>query len=184
MTCIVGFVHNGTVCMGGDSAGVAGYDLRIRKDEKVFVKGEFIFGYTTSFRMGQLIRFKFNPPEQPSKMDAFEYMCTLFVDELRKCLKEGGFAEVSNNKETGGFMLVGYRGKLYRIESDFQVAIPAEDYDAVGCGANFALGALKILYYMALPVPEMIRKALEVAEEFSAGVRRPFVIKMEGGIDV
>ena len=52
MTCIVGLVENGKVYIGGDSAGVAGLDVRMRSDEKVFTKGNMIFGYTSSFRMG------------------------------------------------------------------------------------------------------------------------------------
>ena len=41
MTCIVGLVHGGKVYMGGDSAGVGGYCLTVRADEKVFRNGEF-----------------------------------------------------------------------------------------------------------------------------------------------
>ncbi len=39
MTCIVGLVDNGKVYIGGDSAGCAGYDVRIREDQKVFRNG-------------------------------------------------------------------------------------------------------------------------------------------------
>lgn len=53
MTCIVGYVTPAReVVMGADSAGVAGYDLRIRRDVKVFHAGPFLIGYTSSFRMG------------------------------------------------------------------------------------------------------------------------------------
>jgi hypothetical protein len=55
MTCIVGIVENGKVYMGGDAAGVNGYSVRVRKDPKLFKVGEFLFGYTSSFRMGQLL---------------------------------------------------------------------------------------------------------------------------------
>ena len=36
MTCIVGLVKDNKVTIGGDSAGVLGFSLRIRDDEKVF----------------------------------------------------------------------------------------------------------------------------------------------------
>ena len=45
MTCIIGLVENSKVYIGGDSAGVAGYGLSVRADEKVFKKGDFIFGF-------------------------------------------------------------------------------------------------------------------------------------------
>ena len=36
MTCIAAIAEKGKVYIGGDSAGVAGLDLTIRADEKVF----------------------------------------------------------------------------------------------------------------------------------------------------
>ncbi len=54
MTAIVGLVHNATVYIGGDSAGVSGYSMTVRADSKVFTIGPYLMGFTTSFRMGQL----------------------------------------------------------------------------------------------------------------------------------
>jgi hypothetical protein len=176
MTCIVGFVDKGDIYMGGDSAGVAGLNLHIRKDPKVFKKGAFVFGYTSSFRMGQLIRFRFKTPQRPEGMDDFEYMCTVFVDALRICFKTGGYSKVNDNVETGGDFLVGYNGALYRIESDFQICISEDSFDAVGCGEGFALGALKALDRVDFTPRERVRRVLAVAESLSAGVRGPFVI--------
>lgn len=45
MTCIVGLAVNGKTYIGGDSAGVGGYDLTIRRDAKVFTNGEFAMGF-------------------------------------------------------------------------------------------------------------------------------------------
>ena len=175
MTCIVGIMDKGKVIIGGDSAGVSGYDLTVRADEKVFVNGEFIFGFTSSFRMGQLLRYRFKPPFHRPDVSIDEYMATDFVDSIRKCLKDGGFAKVENGEESGGTFLVGYRGQLFRIDSDYQVGKPLNGFDAVGCGELIARGAL----YATIDRPpnERLRIALEAAEEFSAGVRRPFVIK-------
>ncbi|MBE7413851.1 MAG: hypothetical protein HS130_00930 [Deltaproteobacteria bacterium] len=177
MTCVVGWIEKGRIYMGADSAGVAGLDLRIRKDPKVFKKGPFIIGYTSSFRMGQLIRYKMEIPDHPAKMDPFEFMCVHFVESLRKCLREGGYTKVNNNVEEGGCFLVGYRKRLYLIDSDFQVGVAKENYDAVGCGRDFALGAMRILNGLNIPPIAAVKRALTVAEEFSAGVRRPFIME-------
>lgn len=176
MTCVIGFVKGKKVYIGGDSAGVAGLDIITRKDAKVFKKGRFVFGYTTSFRMGQLIRYKLKLPSHPKGMGDFEFMCTRFIDSIRGCLKIGGFTNINNNVEEGGKFLVGYKGNLYTIENDFQVGISAHSYDAVGCGESYALGALKALEVASNPPEKKIKMALEIAEEFSAGVRRPFVV--------
>jgi ATP-dependent protease HslVU (ClpYQ) peptidase subunit len=170
MTCIVGIVHKGDVYIGGDSAGVAGLAITVRADEKVFVNGPFIMGFTTSFRMGQLLRYKFNAPKQTTNMDDMKYMVTDFIDAAVKCFNDNGFGD----KKSGGTFLVGYNSKLYKIDSDFQVGIPADQYAACGCGDDIALGSL---YSTVGKKPEeRIKLALEAASKFNAGVCAPFVI--------
>jgi hypothetical protein len=177
MSCIVGLVdEENTVWMGGDSAGVSGYDLRIRKDEKVFNIYPFIIGHTSSFRMGQILRYKLSPSDKLGSMGDYKYMCTLFIDEVRSRLKENGYMKIKDNEESGGEFLAGYNGKLYQIDSDFQVGECADGFDAIGCGANYALGSLHSTEYMTY-AKERIEQALEAAQRFSAGVREPFVIR-------
>ena len=178
MTCIAGLIDNGKIYMGADSAGVSGHSLRVRADEKVFIKGDFIMGFTTSFRMGQLLRYNLRIPPQGKDTDIFEYMVTSFVESVRKCLKDGGFAEKKDEHEKGGTFLVGYAGRLFCVNSDYQVEETLLPYAATGCGEDIALGALFANGH--LKPEERILQALEAAEQFSAGVRRPFVIKQLG----
>jgi len=173
MTCIVGVVEKGIVHIGGDSAGVGGYRIQSRLDPKVFKRGPFVIGFTSSFRMGQILQHKLQTPEHPASMDDFAFMVTRFIDNVRECLKNVGFASKSNEVEEGGTFLVGYRGKLYEIEGDYQVAMQAQPYAAVGCGQDLALGAMFALDPTLDPVAR-IRIALEAAERFSAGVSGPF----------
>lgn len=178
MTCIVGYLDRKTkkVTIGGDSAGVAELDITIRKDEKVFKVGDFIIGCTSSFRMIQLLRFSFNPPEIKSK-NIYEYMCTDFINEVRECFKKGGYLQkYSDGDEKGGTFLVAYKNRLFRIENDFQVAENLNGIDAVGCGAYYALGSLHILSKQNLTPKEKVLKSLETASFFSGGVRKPFII--------
>ena len=176
MTCIVGVVDNGSVVMGGDSAGVAGLSLTVRADPKVFVNGPFLIGYTSSFRMGQLLRFRFvPPPHHPADRDDFAFMATDFVDAVRECFKHYGYAKAENGQESGGSFLVGYRGNLYQVASDYQVGLPVDPYAAVGCGDDIALGALYAT--IGQSAEHRVRTALAAAQRFSAGVREPFVIE-------
>ena len=177
MTCIIGWIEGNKVWIGGDSAGVGGLKIRTRADEKVFKNGEMLFGYTSSFRLGQLLRYSLELPEQSKKKDDYEYMCTDFIDAVSEMLKKKNYAEISDNKMKIGFFLVGYKGNLYEIESDLQVAKPTLNYEAVGCGADIAMGALHSLNSFKMKPKERITKALEAAAEFSAGVRSPFIIK-------
>jgi len=176
MTCIVGFKQKGKVYIGGDSAGVADYNLVIRADEKVFANGEMIYGFTSSFRMGQILRYGLDVPKQSKNQNDMRFMCTTFIDAAIGALEDKGFAKnVSGEKEGGDFM-VGYKGELYRIYSDFQVELLHDNYNAVGCGANFALGAFHaFLEYEATP-DERIHMALDAATHHSSGVCPPYTI--------
>lgn len=175
MTCIVGWVDDGRIVMGGDSAGVAGYSLTVRADTKVFRNGPMLFGFTDSFRMGDLLRFSLTIPDHDPRVDDRKYLATTFVDAVRACLKTGGFASKNNEVERGGNFLLGYKGRIYEIGSDYQVGAPLDGYAAVGCGFEIALGALYALRSVrAVDARERVETALAAAERFSAGVRRPF----------
>jgi hypothetical protein len=178
MTCIVGLIDKGTIYMGGDSAGVGGYSLMIRADSKVFRNGDFIMGFTSSFRMGDLLRYKFSPPLHDPKMDVRAYMATAFVDAVRQCFKDGGYAQKDKDQEAGGMFLVGYKGRLFYIGEDYQVGESLCGYDAVGCGLDIARGAL--FATQGRDPEERIMTALRAAEMFSAGVRGPFHLEASG----
>ena len=175
MTCIVGLETETGVIIGGDSAAVGGLDIRTRTDPKVFTNGPFLIGFTSSFRMGQLLRFRLHPAKQDPDIDDYEYMATVFIDAVRECLGDYGAKEVNNSVDSGGAFLVGYRGRLYEIDSDFQVGTYADGFSAVGCGTDFALGALAV--NEGKKPHARVQQALEVAERFSAGVCGPFVIE-------
>jgi ATP-dependent protease HslVU (ClpYQ) peptidase subunit len=175
MTCIVGIVESGKVYIGGESAGVNGYTVTIRSDPKVFRMGDFLIGFTTSFRMGQLIRYTLHAPIIPDGMELFHYMVTLFVENVRECLKAGGYARRDAEQESGGCFLVGYAGRLFTIDNDYQVAESTCGYAAIGSGTEVALGAL---YATQGGVPRTrLGVALEAAAQHTIYVRSPFVIE-------
>lgn len=176
MTCIIGYIGKNRMYIGGDSAGVSENSVDIRTDEKVFKKKNMLFGFTSSFRLGQLLRFSLNIPKQPDNMNDYAYMCTFFIDAVRECFKEGGYSKIENNKERGGIFLVCYKGEIYRIDSDFQVGTYKEPFVSIGSGEDYARGALNILKSLDLPIKKKIEQALVVAASHSTGVRPPFHI--------
>jgi ATP-dependent protease HslVU (ClpYQ) peptidase subunit len=179
MTCIVGLAAAGKVFIGADSAGLAGLDMAVRADRKVFRNGEFIIGFTSSFRMGQLLAVKLAPPKYHPDVEPWRYMVEDFVEAVRRCLREGGFSKKADEVESGGHFLVGFRGRVFHIESDFQVGERVEGFDATGCGESFALGSLlETGRRIDLLEPrDRVLRALKAAETFSAGVRSPFHIE-------
>jgi hypothetical protein len=173
MTAIVGIADNGVVHIGGDSAGVSGYVTHPRADAKVFTSGTYAFGFTTSFRMGQLIRWAWTPPEPPAN-DLDRFMATTFIDGVRDCLKAGGWAGKENERESGGVFLVGVAGRLFFVDSDYQIGESAFGYDAVGSGDELALGALYATARTRMSTRRRLQVALEAAEQFNGNVQGPF----------
>jgi hypothetical protein len=95
MTCIVAWIEEdkrkGTrdVWMGGDTQGTDdSWGSRIRNDIKVFRKSSMLMGYTSSFRMGQILRFGLSVPEQSKRKSDYEYMCTDFIDAVADVLEK------------------------------------------------------------------------------------------------
>jgi len=177
MTAIAAIIADGKIWMGGDSAGVCvgSLSLVVRKDPKVFIRDKFIIGFTSSFRMGNLLQYSFKIPDHPPKMPDDVYMNTIFIDAVRECFKNGGYSYTNNGQESGGQFMVGYNKKLYVIGGDFQVGVPVDNFSACGCGGDLCLGSL---YSTANVQPDKrIKMALHAAERFSGGVRQPFIIK-------
>lgn len=180
MTCIVGLKHNKKIYIGGDSAAIADLSVNTRKDTKVFLNGKFLIGYAGSYRLGQIMRFNFKPPKREAGKDAYEYMCVDFVKRMQKTFSENGFngENKRSEKETSGQLLVAYDGELYEICEDYQVGILHDAYNAIGCGADIALGAMYATGQSTsiLKPEERVKIALDAASKYSAGVLPPHVI--------
>lgn len=180
MTCIIGYVEDGNVWMGGDSAGTNAYfNQRIRSDEKVFIKNDMIFGFTSSFRMGQILRWHFSIPALKVGQDIDLYLHTTFLDSLIESLSDNHYTTEKDNVIKGGNFLFGYKGKLYEIQSNFQIAKTFNKFESVGCGEELAMGAMYAIEKLAgdkLDPETKIKIGLNAASKFSAGVSPPYKI--------
>ncbi len=179
MTCIVAYKTKDHIWMGADSYGMRSNLKQVRRDRKLFcIDGRMLLGFTTSFRMGQLLKWKFELPKHPSKMGTERYMNTLFVDAVSACFKDNGYAKVNNNVETGGNFLVAYRGRVFEIDNDYQVGERIGPCSAVGCGEEPAMGAMYAMHRIssAYPYPggSIVTIALQAAASNVGGVGPPF----------
>jgi hypothetical protein len=179
MTCIVGVTDGKTVTIGGDSAGSDDWGhVAIRSDTKVFQVGPYVMGFTTSFRMGQLLRYSLEV-EAPDSWDVDRFMATTFMNAVRTCLREGGFMKTESGQEQGGTFLVGVQGHLYVVDSDFQIGHTTAGYAAVGSGYMAALGALHATAppWFEFSPRERVELALRAASDLTAWVRPPYTIQ-------
>ena len=185
MTAIAGLIENGRVYIGGDSAGTnAGMGQQVRSDRKVFRKGPFVIGGAGSFRVNNLLRFRFVAPEAYDWEDlnnpehAHAFMSTRFVEAVRSCLTEYG-AQMTYHGESqvSAAFLVGFRGALYKVDGDYQVGLSHDPFDAAGSGYMVALGSLHSTVGTGVAPERRIEMALEAAARYNASVRPPFVIE-------
>jgi len=179
MTCICAISNGETVWMGGDSLGADNrFNCSVRKDKKVFISGEYLIGFTSSFRMGDILKWSFEPPEMDDKEKNIEkFMANTFISSVIRALDDNGYGKTENNQKEGGEFLVGVRGKIFHVHSDYQIGLYQANFDACGCGRDLALGSLYTTHKVGkLSNPKRLEMALEAAQNFSAGVRSPWTI--------
>lgn len=182
MTCIVGLVDGETVWMGVDSCGSNMWHKFERSDMKLFKCNgvdNSLISYTSSFRMGQILMYAEGLFEELCIMKDeidHKYMVTKFIPKVQSAFKKGGYGKDNNGDRQGGCFLVAYKGKLFSIESDYQVGINSIGYATDGCGNDFALGSLHTTSSTKMKPKERILAALRAAATFSAGVGGPFHI--------
>lgn len=173
MTCVVGIITDDGIYMGADSA-LSSNVYRTSKQPKIFEKDNMLIGFSGYPRTAQLVQYSLQTPVfRETEQSLFSYMAIDFVDALRACFKTAGHATVINNEEAvESCLLVGYKGRIFRFDSNYQVIECADDYTAIGSGEEVALGALSAT--VGEPPKQRLEKALLSAEKFSYGVRGPF----------
>ena len=130
--------------------------------------------------MGQIIQYASSLPEISEHPNNYAYLIESFVPFIRKTFSEAGWLKIENARAEGGQFLLGIRGEVFSIESDFSVHRQMDGFDAIGCGAPYALGALQILNLQGKITDDPMRAiglALETAALFSNGVSGPFIYK-------
>tara|TARA_Y100000310_G_scaffold307018_1_gene348680 strand:- start:2092 stop:2664 length:573 start_codon:yes stop_codon:yes gene_type:complete len=178
MTCVIGFKDEDYIYIGADSLGSNGITKTVRKDKKVFQKNDMLIGFSGSYRMGQIIQYKFVMPEHPKEMDVDTYMRSIFIDTMIDCLTENGHTKIIDNERFGASFIIAYKNRMFEIDEDYHVGESVEDYIAIGSGAEVALGAIIgiLKYCKDIKTSKLVTSALEASEEVSCGVGRPFVI--------
>ena len=186
MTCIVGYTDGEVVFLGADSLGGSAHRYNIYKTPKLgdikFRRNEMpdvvvIFGYTSSYRMGDILR-TYDPGKLYPEGDVEGWIIKEFIPSLRGQFKSAGFAKVDSNVESGGDFLLGICGKLFAVQEDFSVLQTEHGYDAVGSGIDHAMGAMHALLPSVkdetMSPQQFLDLALRAAEAHVPTVRGPF----------
>jgi ATP-dependent protease HslVU (ClpYQ) peptidase subunit len=169
--------------MGCDSCSNVGWEQYTLPSAKVYrlPLAKMLVGVAGTWRDSQIIRYHADM-EMPEG-DSEELLVKHFVPALRETFKIHG----SNVGSDGQFkpfdseLLIGFRGGLYLIDAGYGVVPCGENYRAIGNGGVCALGAIAAIETLCdadTTQPETrIRQALMIAEQFTTGVRSPFLVE-------
>ena len=173
MTVIVGIAEEGSVLLGCDSAGASPQQTEIYsiKNTKIFKAGPYALGFTTSYRLGQILRYETELPAPPPQENLDRFMATAFVESIRRTLETHSF---SRGLGDHGSILVGVHGQLFTVGAEFQVLSEATSYAVVGSGRHAAYGALFALEGSKNTLRQKVEIALQAAQNFTTTVREPF----------
>jgi hypothetical protein len=179
MTCIAAYRDlNGDVYIGGDSIGATPYTHVTVVNPKVFRRKNMVLGFTSSFRMGQILQFDLRIPTHHPKVGTLEYLVSEFIPVLIDKFESVKFAKVEDNQIEGGTFLIGYDKRIFEVEDNFQVLEIANNFNSCGCGTDFASGAFWAMRNQKIKPKDRVTKALECAAYF-ATVKPPFhIIKL------
>lgn len=176
MTCIIGIAEHGKVWIGGDSAGVSGWNIN-PIGKKVFRSGEFLIGVTGNLRATQVLQYRLHIETKADLESEDCYMATVFSDEVRSLFLANALMKKDNEVEKhDSAFLVGYKGRLYTVDSDMSVVAMPEQFDFVGCANGLARGAFVALDH--LQPFERIKRTLEIVARYNIGVDGPFQIEV------
>jgi hypothetical protein len=134
MTVIVGITNGTNVYIGGDRGVSDDETILSLSRPKVHINNNWVFGYSGSLGIGQLMEFIDMPDagEDPYK--------TLRMDVVSHMRSAIDLYSVSN-AETASEFIIGTQGRLFEMNTtDWSVAEVNET--ALGSGSPFALGSL------------------------------------------
>jgi hypothetical protein len=180
VTLVVGVANADGVTMGVDSAAMSGWEQIPQRNRKlVGVVSEdrvkMLIGFTTSYRMGNLLAL-WTPPAVGTE-DPWTWAVMHAVPSLRTLFSEGGYLKVRDSREEAGTFLIGMVGArggvLLEIDDDFQVG-ECPGTGAVGAGRPQALPLLDLLTGMGFTPSAVVRRTLSLAAKYNRGVVPPF----------
>jgi len=172
MTCLVGMlvdVDDGTeIYIGADRLISTPTSGAILKGSKIFTVGDMIIGYSGSLRYAQILDHGFTPPEFKADDTVERYLVNSFFPDLLVTLTEHQCL-LKENELAGyeGVFLLGIRGRLFKIQSDFSFLEYQDTFCASGAGEDFALGSLATTDQFDLDPALKISLAIEASTKYS-----------------
>ena len=176
MTFVAGSIEGQSVILGSDSAATGpadGSEIYTPPEPKVFACGPYVIGACGSYRVAQVLRYRAELPRPSESTDLESFLVRDLVPAIGDLLATERVAG-SNRTSLGDkvALLLGYRGQLWCIASDFTV-LPEDEFGAIGSGRLRAYAALHALETAGIePARRRLELALDAAAKYTASVRR------------
>ena len=155
MTVIVGITDGDKVYMGSDSLISGENEIQSLNTPKIIKKeciqdcgmidetDTIIIGVSGTLRGLQLLQYQWNPPVQSQDQTDDEYIHVSVLNSIHTLFIEyGAGLMIENQDQHPDNFLIGYKGRLYILDPNYQLFEVTKPYIAIGSGAAYALGSL------------------------------------------
>jgi len=180
MTTVVGLCRGGKVWIAADNQVNFG-SLRIEvPGQKVFKFADLIFGVSGDSYNQQVLLTHAGTVKRLPEMTDYRYIVAA-VDTWREALN---MVEASTTDEGKRYIssgaLIGYKGNLYILCSDFSVIPIDRGYHAIGSGGEVALGALEALRSMTTKPENLLSQVIGIAAMHDVWTGNSYTILSDG----
>jgi ATP-dependent protease HslVU (ClpYQ) peptidase subunit len=187
LTCIVAFkTIEGHSVIAGDFMASNGHNFAKVANSKVFNKSEnCAVGYTSSFRMGQILEHYWTLPARMCDQELDSYVNVTVVESLRAVFSKYGYGIKDGIEDLGGNFILLYEDRIYEVQYNYSVLDYDSEIISIGSGSDAAQGAL----YALLPVStadldNLLAKVFEATSLVTATVSPEFSYIVLGEVDV
>jgi len=167
--------------MGADSCSSDTHRYSVVNNQKLFriADKRLLVGIAGSWRMADLLQHSLQVGA-PTEGEADRAYVNRIMDQVRTCFRAGGFLHKGEEVESiSGAFLLGYRKRIWQVQSDLSVLFGQAWGTAIGSGMDAALGSL----YTTRDwdhAERRVEAALAAAEATITTVRGPFHIERLG----
>ena len=162
MTCIVAIeTSDNNVILAGDYLGSDNFTKAVFTQSKIFNHSGMMFGYTSSFRFGQILECILDdntiyPPCNPDS--TYEWLIRTFIPKLKSTLK--------TEESPCGEAIIVINSQVWQLQGDFSVLRSTLGICSVGSGSYHATASVLSLILSecsgSLPSTEEAKRIIDI----------------------
>lgn len=176
MTCIVGITDGNNIWMGCDGLISGDNDKFNLEQPKIIKKEEMLIGVAGTLRGLQLLKYHLDIDGLKEELEKLkivsdeEFICNYLVTCIKNMFFEHQYCvQIDSQENQNDKFLIGYRGRLYYLDSNYQIFNTTDSYMAIGSGSEYAYGALRVQEKARILLKdpeEAIKRTIDVVSQF------------------